>query len=165
MIISLKKYKPTTTHMNTLIKAVQATDGPVLELGSGFFSTPLLHWLCAENSRKLVSYEDDMEYFEYLKQFKSRNHRTRFVEDWDKIDIEKHWSVVLIDHRADRRAIDAIRLKNFADYIVIHDSQTETESAYRYDKVWPHFRNIYHWKIAIPWTSVVSNSKNMEIFK
>ena len=47
-----------TTHMPVIIKFIQATEGRVLELGAGLFSTPLLHWLCAEKGRKLYTYED-----------------------------------------------------------------------------------------------------------
>ena len=151
--------KAYTTHMPMLIKAVQLTKGPVMELGSGLFSTPLLHWLCKKDSRKLVTYENMLEYYPFARQFRSRNHHVRLIDSWDKIDVETHWSVVMIDHKpAERRAIDAIRLRDKADYIVLHDTE---RSVYGYDKIWPHFKYIYHWKSCKPWTTVVSNFKNL----
>jgi len=154
--------KAYTTHIPVLIKAIQTSDGPVMELGSGLFSTPLMHWLCAEKRRKLVTYESVPEYYEFAKQFRSRNHHIRLIDSWDKIDTQTHWSVVLIDHIKERRAIDAIRLKDTVDYIILHDSGGE--KVYGYDKVYPHFKHIYHWKFCTPWTTVVSNFKDLSDF-
>ena len=135
------------------------TDGPVLELGSGLFSTPLLHWLCAESRRRLLTFEDVREYYDFARQFSSKTHTIHFVRDWDKIDISREWDVVLIDHPVKRRYVDAIRLKDNAKYIILHDTDRHD---YRYDEVWPHFKYIYHWKFGMPWTSVVSNYKEIK---
>ena len=156
--------KTYSTHIPTLIKTVQMTKGPVLEIGSGIFSTPLLHWLCAESRRKLITYDGDREYFEMVRQFKSSNHSIRFVEDWDKVDFnafpDRYFSVALIDSESDRRAKEAIRLKNKVDYLILHD--TNDTKSYGYERVWPEFKYIYHWEFCKPWTSVVSNFKNLE---
>ena len=145
--------------MPVLIRTVQMTNGPVLELGAGIFSTPLLHWLCEEKDRELATYESVEKYYRIAKQFKSKTHTVELVDDWDKINVDKHWSVAFIDHPTDRRAKDALRLKDIADYVILHDTQ---DSAYGYDKVWPHFKYIYHWKFHKPWTSVVSNSYEID---
>lgn len=155
-------YKQWSTHMPVLIKAVQMSQGPVLELGSGYFSTPLLHWLCAEKNRKLVTYEDDKEFFQFAYQFRSRNHKIIFVDDWGEIDIGQSWGVALIDHQKKRRDIEALRLKDNVDYLVLHDTNNPR---YHHDRVWPHFKEVYHWKFCTPWTSVVSNRKKLDIFK
>jgi hypothetical protein len=151
--------KDYTTHMPMLIKVVQMTSGPVLELGAGVFSTPLLHWLCAESGRRLDTYEDVADCYHFAHKFRSRNHRIHFVEDWDAVEFAGHWDVVFIDHTTGRRSVDALRLKDKADYIILHDS--EAEKHYGYDKVWPEFRYIYHWKNCQPWTTVVSNLKDV----
>lgn len=152
--------KEYTTHIPTLIKVVQASEGPILEIGSGLFSTPLLHWLCHEKGRKLITYENNQDYFKFAKRFQSRNHRIRFIKDWEEIDTEAHWGVALIDHEpAAQRRVDILRLKDSADYIIIHD--TERESHYGFDKVWPLFKYRYDWKGCKPWTTVVSNFKDL----
>lgn len=151
--------KAWTTHTPMLIKTVQATDGPILELGTGFTSTPLLHWLCKDKPRYLLSLESVPFWYDFAHKFQSRNHRIRFVEDWDKADMNRHWSVVLVDHTVERRAIDIIRLKDSADYIVIHDTE---DGVYGYDKVWPHFKYRHDWKECIPYTSVISNFKDLK---
>jgi hypothetical protein len=148
-----------------LLKYAQKTKGPILELGSGIHSTPIFHWICAENKRKLLTYENDKEWYKYAKQYQSRYHTIRLVDNWDKLEFtpptnssqkrkKGRWSVVLIDHDIDRRFIDPVRLKDSADYIILHDTNTP---AYNYDKVWDHFKFKYHWRYCKPHTSVVSN--------
>lgn len=47
------------THQTPLISAVMHTKGPILELGCGDFSTPLLHAICSTNQRMLLSTDTD----------------------------------------------------------------------------------------------------------
>jgi|SRR3989344_7168328 len=152
-----------SSYFPVLIKAVQNTDGPILELGAGLFSTPLLHWLCAEQGRKLVTYEDNQKYYKFARKFRTDTHEVNFVTDWDKESFNKtKWDVVLIDHGVNRRTKDILRLKNCVKYIVIHNTQDKN---YKYGKIWSKFKYVYHWKFCTPWTSVVSNKKKLEIFK
>ena len=146
------------THNPILIQVLQNTTGPILELGAGPFSTPLIHWLCAESGRKVETYDDEKEYFDFADQFKSRNHKILLVKDWDTVGEGKHWGVVFIDHKTERRAIDALRLKDFADYIILHDSETDH---YGYSQVYPHFKYVYQWDFCEPWTAVLSNIKQL----
>lgn len=152
--------KAWSTHIPMLLKYAQATNGPILELGAGIFSTPLLHWICAESNRKLVTYEKNERWFEFANQYRSKNHKVRLVKNWDKVDftIDTHWSVVLVDHETDRRIIEVIRLKDRVDYMILHDTH---HSVYEYDKIWSHFKYIYHWKYCKAHTSVVSNFKKL----
>lgn len=157
----IKLGKRYTTHMPLLIKIVQMSKGPILELGSGIFSTPLLHWLCAEDERKLFTYENNLEYFPFAKRFQSRNHRIRFTKNYKDINTEVHWGVVFIDHSPEyQRGDDAIKLKNSTDYIILHDTQELNH--YGYEDVWEHFKYRYDWKFCIPWTSVVSNKFSLD---
>ena len=156
--IPMRFKKEYTTHMPMLIKCVQMTDGAVLELGAGLFSTPLLHWLLAESRRDLFTYESDEKYLDFSISFRSRHHVIRLVDDWDKIDISGKWSVAFIDQVTERRAIDAIRLKDNCDYVVLHDSETDH---YKYSTVYPHFKYRYDWTFCKPWTTVISNTKDV----
>lgn len=47
------------THIPILAAVVAMTDGPVLELGTGLNSTPLLSEMCFHMSRDLYSIETD----------------------------------------------------------------------------------------------------------
>lgn len=157
--MKIRAKKEATTHMPMLIKAVELTKGPVMELGAGLFSTPLLHWLCAEARRPLLTYESDPEYYGFARKFLSRTHRIALIDNWNNIDTKTHWSVVLVDQNINRGKT-AIMLKNSADFIILHDS--EAEKLYGYDQVYPHFKYVYHWKFCKPYTTVVSNTDNLD---
>lgn len=149
-----RNYKQMSTHIPTLLLAVQSTAGSVCEVGCGFSSTALLHWLCL--GRILVTYESDPDYFKFAKHFQTNTHRIRAIED---IEFDRHWSVVLIDHACKKpytRGDDALKFIN-ADLIVLHDTEPENQENYGYDKVFPHFKYRYDWKECKPFTSVVSN--------
>ena len=150
--------KAWTTYMGTLIRVLNISQGDVVELGAGPFSTPLLHWVCKDMHRKLISLENNPEYFLFAKQFRSYFHSTIFVKDWDKIDSKTHRGLVFVDHRPEaRRPIEAIRFNNSAYYVVIHDTENEKY----YSEVWKNFKYVYTWKGCRPWTSVVSNNKDL----
>lgn len=158
MEVDLKKSQ--TTHIGVLVKVLEASDGDVVELGAGPASTPLLHWLCKEMNRKLITYENNPDYFNFAKSFHSRGHQIISVGDWNSIDTKTHRGLVFVDHApAERRGPDAIRFKDSADYIIMHD--TEKPDDYGYDEVWPNFKYSYTWKECRPWVSVVSNTKDL----
>lgn len=66
------------THVFPLLVAVLNTTGPILEMGCGNFSTPLLHTACAKNKRFLLSAETNAD---WLKLF------TCFATDWHHLKI------------------------------------------------------------------------------
>ena len=148
--------KEYSTHQPMLIKTVQRSKGPVLELGAGLFSTPLLHWLCL--GRKLVTYEHDVDYYNFAKKFRSRNHRIYFVDDWDDADIERAWGVALVDHApAIRRKDDIARLAHHAYSIVIHDTQGRANKHYHYNEIFPLFKYQKGYPKLLPQTMILSN--------
>ena len=143
--------------MPNLIRAVQETTGDVCELGAGVFSTPLLHWICL--GRQLVTYENNADYYEFIKQFRSNNHKIRLVKNYDEVDFNRHWSVVLIDQSVKKpltRGDYAIKFKN-ADLIVLHDTEPQSIDNYGYEQVFKHFKYRYDWTLCVPHCSVVSN--------
>jgi len=151
-------YKEQGTHMLTLMKAVQSTTGDVCEMGAGFSSTPLLHWLCL--GRNLVTYEGDKDYAHFARHFRSTTHKTRHTEKFEDVDYDKHWSVVFIDHspkRPRKRGHDAIKFKN-VDLLVLHDTEPESIVNYGYDEVFPLYKYRYDWTLCKPHVSVLSNT-------
>lgn len=158
-----------SSHNIMLLKVLQNSQGDVLELGAGPFSTPLLHWVCKDMGRKLITYDSDEQYYNFAKQFQSKLHSIKFVKDWTKdVDTRRRRGIVFIDHSGISpdgkwlgfmRGFDAIRFKDSADYIILHD--TESEDTYNYKDVWKHFKYRYDWKECKPWTSVISNKKDL----
>jgi hypothetical protein len=150
-------YKNSSTHILPLIKCVQATDGPVLELGSGIHSTPLLHWLCFEKKRFLLTYEDNEKFYHLARKFQSRNHRIRMTA-WN-LDLSGHWSVALVDQASRFRWRTAVYLSDKVDYVILHDS--ESPAHYKYEKVFPHYKFRFDYKEVGPYTTILSNFKDL----
>jgi hypothetical protein len=151
----MKPSKEYTTHMPTLLVALKATTGLVIEVGGGQSSTPLLHWMCKLGNRKLITYENHPDYYAYAKKFQSNLHRVRKIENWDDMPIEKAGVVFIDHHPSSRRSVDTVRFKD-ADIVVIHDTEREDEN-YRNSEIWPHFKYRHTYKDARPWTTMVSN--------
>ena len=158
--------KRLSSHNLLLIKALLMSKGDVAEVGAGTYSTPLLHWLTKGMNRKLITYENSEEFFLFAKKFQSRLHRIRKIDNWDDMDFKKHWGVVFIDHAPGiRRFQDVINFKDTADYIVMHDTESEQYKVYGYDKAWSYFKYKYDWIDGQPHTSVVSNFYPLDKFK
>lgn len=154
--------KEYTTNMTMLIKVLLISKGDVIECGGGIFSTPLLHWMCKMQNRKLITYETEPSYYNFERKFQSPKHRVRFVKNWDDIPIPKHVGVVLIDHHpSERRMVETLRFKDVADYIIIHDTERKSRE-YNQQEVFDQFKYRYDWKECKPWTSVFSNLKDLK---
>lgn len=149
------------SHIPALIKVINKTSGPVLELGMGLFSTPYLHFACYPD-RKLVSYESNKNFYDWLSPFKGNFHEIKFVEDWEKIDISEHWSVVLVDHEPfSRRKEEIKRLAKSADYIVVHDTNPRLDRKSRYSEIYPLFKYRHDFNREKPYTAILSNFKDL----
>ena len=114
------------THQPALLKALEISTGPVLELGCGDGSTELLHKYCKKHNRELISVESDYDWMSpYIEKFNSTDHKFRYTNDWATISDEmsgKHWGLVFIDQNSwDGRAYSFKKLQDSADYLVLHD--------------------------------------------
>jgi len=153
------------THMPALLQACLKTRGPVLELGVGVFSTPVLHWLCTIQSRKLTTIDNDPGWHQWGLQYSSADHQVLFVKDWDDAPIEYGWDVALVDHSPDyRRAEEIARLAANAIYIVAHDANGRYHKQYGYDCVFPLFTHQTVYDKANPHTVVLSNFVDLADF-
>lgn len=156
------------THIIPLVKAFDESEGDVLELGTGYFSTTLLDWLCHMTGRKLISY-DTIESWgnRAKKRYENEYHKVSVVRSLDMVNLtDRHWGLVLIDHSPKgKRYVDAIRLRDNADYIVLHDTDLSTERLYHYSKVYPYFKYIYQYTKIEPHTAVISNFKDVTKWK
>ena len=145
------------SHIPVLINLLEISDGDVLEMGMGYFSTPLLHWFCRMQNRQLFSYENDPRYYSIFSGNVFDFHKMTLVDDWDRTEIDKKWSIVLIDHAPPaRRADDIRRLANVAEYIVIHDTSKSQDKHYHYSEIWSLFKHRVDIKLSCQ-LSVVSN--------
>lgn len=146
------------SYLPLLVKALEKVEGDVLELGAGIYSTFFLHWMCLDQGRQLHSYDNDKRYYDIIKACEADFHKVHYVTDWSAIDIERPWGIVLADHApAIRRKEDVRRLANFAQCIILHDSQGRAKKHYHYEEIIPLFRYRCGYDKALPQTTVVSN--------
>lgn len=152
------------THLPMLLSCILRTVGPVLELGCGDFSTLPLHEICKAMSRKLISVESvDKEWYDKFTYLESEYHNLYFVDDMDEFKIidNSQWGVVLIDHGADRRPIDILRVKDNSEFVVNHDTETD----YATGDFMNEFKYRFDFKGLMPWTSVLSNFHSLEFLQ
>jgi len=150
------------THVPLLIRVFDISEGDVLEIGTGWFSTSILHWLAHISKRKVYSYESKQHWYNRALRYKSKYHEIIKVGSWDELPVDRHWGLVFIDHSPEaRRHIEVKRFANSADYIVMHDTQSEDDEKYQFSKIWHLFKHRHDWRKATPWASVVSNFKEL----
>ena len=152
--------------MPILTKLIYQTSGDVLELGMGLYSTPLLHWLCFDQGRRLVSFDSQQQYYDINKNFQSDLHEVNLIDDWNKADIVHPWSIAFVDHEpAHRRIEDIKRLAYCSLYVVVHDTEPRDNKFYRYDKIFPLFKYRFDYTKNEPNTSVFSNYIDLNFLK
>lgn len=160
--------------MPVLMAVMEKTQGDVLELGPGVFSTPYLHWMCQRQKRNLLTIENDEKWFNFCRQYyqKSRGtpyrHRFVFVKNWDEAEkeISKNWDVALIDHSPSERRVEEIKkLANLAKYVIIHDADARQERNFHYSTIYPLFRYRFDFTQVEPATTVLSNFIDLKDFK
>jgi hypothetical protein len=146
---------------------MEKTTGDVLEIGTGVFSTPFLHYQCMLSNRKLVSYENCKEWMQFFIDYKyqNENHEVNFVEDYKDAKIEKYWDVVLVDQTPDTSRIETVkRLADLAKIIVIHDSNDKMDNIYHYSEIYPLFKYKTVWDKDSNHATVLSNFINLDNF-
>src|SRR3990170_1708216 len=146
------------SHLPVLIRVMSITSGDALEMGMGYSSTPVMHWMCATTKRRLVSYENDQKHFDLWRQYEQDFHQVIFTGDWDTADIERPWDVAFIDHHpGERRKEDARRVAQYAKYVILHDSDGRDDRKFHYSEIYPLFRWRYSYDLYRPQTIVLSN--------
>lgn len=135
-----------------------------MELGTGIYSTPLIHWMCVPHQRYVYSLEYDPKYMVMVENFRDEYHKIETISDWDKADIERPWDVVFVDHSpGERRSIEIERLANHAQYIVAHDTEWRDDRKYGYKRIYPLFKYRYDY-YEKPYTTVLSNFVDLKDF-
>ena len=165
----MKRSSLVATHLPLLVRVFDKSEGDVLEIGTGYFSTLILRWLCAITDRKLYSYESNRKWYEKAKRHEDENCKVFYTPKFSEADFDKkHWGMIFIDHSPNhKRKVEIERLANKCDYMVIHDTtpynpkHTHIPSNYLYEDIWPLFKYRYDYTKIVPWTSVVSNTKKL----
>jgi len=155
------------THQRFLVAAALRTTGPMLELGVGWYSTPLLHEIARVQQRRLLTVDNNEHWLGQFRSLQCDFHSLELIGWWG--DLEK-WSVcrctervglVFVDNGqpAEREWLTRM-LMNKVDVFVFHD--TEEGPAYGYNRILPEFKYLVTDKCQQSWTTIASNRVNVE---
>ena len=118
---------PYATHQEFLSAYILATSGDIVEFGTGDGSTGLILDLIKNTGRKLVSFENDKQWFDKMISLypPSDNHEYVFVSDWQhaisNLD-SSAFDVVFIDQNPWEARLMSMKHFQYSDsYIIIHD--------------------------------------------
>jgi len=155
------------SYLPVLTTIVSQTTGPILELGVGFCSTPYLHWACYPTKRKLVSYENNPEYYKFANSWIDDFHDIYCVdvENYDNIDLTIPWAVAFVDHSPGIRRYHELKRLTHSDYVVIHDTENRNDRRYRTSRAAKLYKYRFKYDGAYPHTSVWSNKYDVTGFK
>jgi 16S rRNA A1518/A1519 N6-dimethyltransferase RsmA/KsgA/DIM1 with predicted DNA glycosylase/AP lyase activity len=137
------------THQPVLLRTLKESIGAVLELGCGEGSTELIHRYCAKHGREVVTVEHDASWMSrYISRFATDWHTFIHTTDWYNITDElssRKWGLVFIDQTSwNERAYSFKRLRDCADYIVLHDCDYFPENGLLGRVIKPYANAPYH---------------------
>jgi predicted O-methyltransferase YrrM len=116
------------THIQMLIKYLMVCDGDVIELGSGNYSTPLIHEVVKSRGRKLDTYDSNEQWLERFRNLEDESTRLHHVKDWDSFSVDKKYGLAFIDHAdppSHQRWTQVVKLIPFSSLIIIHDTEDD----------------------------------------
>lgn|SRR5690606_2082905 len=134
------------------LQAVKGSSLPVVELGAGHGSTPLLRSFCKENGMEFFSYDNTREWAEKL--------GAEYVQEWDQSGLwAKQYSLCFIDMApGEYRKKSLVKIK--AEIIVIHDSEPAgwNQSDYQVRPKFSRFKYVKDYESPGAWTTALSNT-------
>ena len=166
------------SHVIPLMAALWATNGAILELGSGWFSTPMIHRVATIQDRSVLTAEASEDWLKYFRFLSSDKHAlyhvnngedrilsggVQEVEHWEGIgDQHDVWSLIFVDHEpAEQRKKDLQRLRNRTHLFIIHDSEPNGEIYYHFNEVLTSFkyRSVFGKFWSTAFTDIVSDTR------
>jgi len=153
---------PYATHLPALAACAARCAGPVLELGVGWYSTPLLHAHCGSRGLDLFSVESAAAWLNQFLHMAAPWHeflQARMPDEAADL-ASRLWGLVVVDNAKQARVPWIERVADTAGLIVVHD--TELPGAYGYEPCLSEFAHRVDYKRLKPWTSVVSNTQPLD---
>lgn len=161
-----------STHNEALAYAVASTDGPVVELGAGWYSTPLLHGLCEQTGRELYTVEAIPDFLALFRPWMRSWHH--LIHDTSMTIPVPGAGVVFVDHdqypgRTDpwhdgpSRGDSVRAAAAVARIVVCHDTEPLTrdwnvsDNARGQADALTNWRFRRDWRYMEPWTTAVSD--------
>ena len=152
------------THQPVLCEAVLRTNGPILELGSGYNSTRLIHHFTKGSGRQILTVDHDATWLSKFLDLESPTHQFKILSSWDEItEFKGPYSVVFVDEGLWESRVTS--LKHFADkamYVVLHDSDyIQNQLQFNFADHYKYFKTFIpiepHPYVTGPPTTILSN--------
>lgn len=158
------------THFPILAACLARSSGPVLELGTGDGSTPLIHYAACGVRRFVVSADGDLAWLrKYSEGYACpRRHEFIHVGNWDEFSILEalEWGVALVDCApGEARYKLAMRLANRCKWVILHDTEKDYNvgTNYTYERATPSYKYVTEFRRFRPYTMVCSNVERFGI--
>lgn len=119
----MTQYENHNDVLPALVQTAMLTSGPMLELGMGFCSTPVLGAIARNQKRQLLSADTDKGWVDRFRRFAGGNpfHQVRHIDNWD-IDFEPSLGLALVAVQGHDLRVELCRLlRQKTDIIVLHD--------------------------------------------
>jgi hypothetical protein len=165
------------SHQRVLLGSILRTSGPILELGVGWYSTPLLHEIATTLRRPVLTVDNNKDWFTQFEGLENAYHQFKLVGWWGELwpwlprylnEVDpllgkvregvsnNDFAVALIDQNQPCEREYSIRqLLGKVQVFVMHD--TEEGPAYGYNRMLPAFAHQWTDKCQRAWTTVASN--------
>jgi len=148
------------THWPVLMRVIEASSGPILECGTGKFSSPILRTMAYLQQRHVEAYDSDPDWYAKAKELENGYYRVHLIksEDWPNLPIDQRYGLVFVDQAPTYyRRVTLRRFANNADYLVVHDSEIGAQRKFHLERTLQTFRYRFDYAGLRPHTSVVSN--------
>lgn len=116
------------THQRLLVKYMMETVGPVIELGAGNYSTPILHEIAAAQGRHLTTIDNNADWLNRFKNFEWERHSLKLLSSWDDFAVTESHGLAFVDHAdppSHPRWLQVLKLIPTTGVIVIHDTEDD----------------------------------------
>lgn len=148
------------SHLPLLLAAFEATHGPVLELGVGHCSTPLLHALCHATKRPLLSLESNVVWRDQFGGLETAEHEIRLLDGWsgwESAYAEQDWGLVFVDESPSEHRAEVLAKVAGSTVAVVHDAERKDGGLMGAIRAFPH-HFFYKPRARQPWSAVCSRS-------
>ena len=162
---------PYASHLPILSAVASRCNGRILEVGGGFYSTPVLHGIAASRCLELTTVETHEFYFKLLGDLISDSHEIVMVSKSTDYFISEFdsFGMAFVDNDDCPRADIILHLKYKCPLIVAHDTEVQADH-YGFNRINEAFkyRADFHFdylhmedEIRLPWTSVYSDTDDL----
>lgn len=154
---------PYATHQRLLTKYLMRTTGPIVELGCGDYSTPIIHEIAAVQGRTVRTLESDAGWLNKFSGYKTDWHTLELVTSWDAVRYEDRIGLSFIDQTPGHtRPTEFLKLREVADVLILHDTES---TGYNWRSVYSEFDHIETNTTQRPATTVLRGRTPLQLFE